>query len=107
MEITKTQELLQSIIQKSWEDEAFKQELIANPVKTIEELTGEKMNIPEGKTLVVKDQTDEATVFINIPAEPDMENMELNEEQLEAIAGGYYFPGFDTKWIPKIIDFFI
>ena len=92
MEITKTQELLQSIIQKSWKDEAFKKELIANPVKTIEELTGEKMNIPEGKTLVVKDQTDEATVFINIPAEPSMENIELSEAQLEAVAGGSPLP---------------
>jgi hypothetical protein len=94
MEITKTQEVLQSIIQKAWEDAAFKQELIANPVKAIEELTGEKMNIPEGKTLVIKDQTDEAAIFINIPAEPTMENMELNEKQLEEVAGG----GFPHSW---------
>jgi hypothetical protein len=104
MEITKTQEILQKIITKAWEDEAFKKELIANPVKAIEELTGEKINLPEGKTIEVKDQTDASVVFINIPTEPSLESMELNEEQLEAVAGGY-FPW--RNYIPKIIDFFI
>lgn len=88
MKITKTQELLQSVIQKSWEDENFKQELIENPVKKIEELTGEKINLPEGKTIIVKDQTDEAIVYINIPAKLNLEDLELTEEQLEAVAGG-------------------
>lgn len=88
MKITKTQELLQSVIQKSWEDENFKQELIENPVKTIEQLTGEKINLPAGKTIVVKDQTDEAIVYINIPAKLNLEDLELTEEQLEAVAGG-------------------
>ena len=105
MEITKTQEVLQKIITKAWEDEAFKKELIENPVNAIEELTGEKINLPEGKTIVVKDQTDASVVFINIPTEPSLESMELNEEQLEAVAGGYFPWG---SFIPKeIIDFFI
>ena len=84
----KWQELLQTIITKSWEDEFFKQELIANPIDAIEKATGERINLPEGKTLFVKDQTDDSVVYINIPAEPHMENLELSEEQLEAIAGG-------------------
>ncbi|QVY64636.1 NHLP leader peptide family RiPP precursor [Polaribacter sp. Q13] len=93
MEITKSQKLLQSIIQKAWEDEAFKQELIANPVKVIEELTGEKINLPEDKTLVVKDQTDDSVIYINIPAKLNLDDVELTEEQLEAVAGG-----FDYGW---------
>ncbi len=88
MELTKGQELYQTIIKKAWENETFKNELINSPVQVIEELLGEKLNIPEGKTLVVRDQTDEATVFINIPGEPNMEDMELTEEQLEIVAGG-------------------
>lgn len=88
MEFTKEQQLLQQVVQKAWEDTAFKEELIANPVKAIEKLTGEKLDIPEGKTFVVRDQTDESTVFINIPAEQKMDDVELNEEQLEAVAGG-------------------
>ena len=92
MELTavqkKSQELLQTIITKAWEDESFKQELIANPIKAIEKVTGERINLPEGKTLIVKDQTDDSVVYINIPAEPNMEDLELSEEQLEVIAGG-------------------
>ncbi len=88
MEFTKEQKLLQEVIHKAWEDESFKQELVANPVAAIEKLTGQKVDLPEGKTLVVRDQTNESTVYINIPAEPNMEDVELNEEQLEAVSGG-------------------
>ena len=88
MEITKEQQLLQQVVTEAWENADFKKKLIADPVNAIEELTGEKLNIPEGKTFVVKDQTDETIVYINIPAKQDLENMELNEEQLEAVAGG-------------------
>lgn len=70
MDFTQEQKLYSQIVQKAWEDAQFKSELVANPVATIEKLTGQKLNLPEGKTLVVRDQTDEGTVYINIPAEP-------------------------------------
>lgn len=88
MEISKEQKLFQNLVQKAWEDENFKQELIANPVAAIEKLTGEQVVLPEGKTIVVRDQTDTSTVYINLPAEQKMDDIELNEEQLEAVAGG-------------------
>jgi hypothetical protein len=88
MEITKEQKLLQTIVQKAWEDTAFKQELIANPVDAIEKLIGKKINLPKGKTIVVRDQTAETVVYINIPAKSNMDDVELNEEQLEIVAGG-------------------
>ncbi len=102
MKLTKEQKLLQTIVQKAWEDGTFKQELMNSPVEAIEKLTGEKINLPEGKTLVVRDQTDESTVYINIPAEQSTEDVELSEEQLEAIAGGDdYIP----KWIIPTFPF--
>ena len=88
MEFTKEQEVFQHIVQEAWENESFKKELVNNPVATIEKLTGKKISLPVGKTLVVRDQTDEATVYINIPSKEDIENAELNEEQLETVAGG-------------------
>lgn len=88
MNLTKEQELMQTIINKAWEDETFKQALVSNPVAAIEKLTGEQLVLPEGKTLVVRDQTSEETIFINIPSETNLEDVELNEEQLEAVAGG-------------------
>ncbi|MFV0247945.1 MAG: NHLP leader peptide family RiPP precursor [Tenacibaculum sp.] len=88
MELTKEQKLFQTVVQKAWEDTTFKQELINNPIEAIENLTGKRVKLPEGKTVVVRDQTDASVVYINIPAEPNMEDLELSEEQLEIIAGG-------------------
>jgi hypothetical protein len=88
MKITQEQKMYQEVIQKAWEDSAFKKELIANPLSAIDNLTGQKLNIPRGKTLVVEDQTCKETIFLNIPAKPNMEDIELNEQQLAAVAGG-------------------
>ncbi|RKS95384.1 putative ribosomally synthesized peptide [Flavobacterium limicola] len=88
MEFTQDQKLYAEIVQKAWEDKSFKDELMTNPIAAIERLTGKKINLPPGKKMVVRDQTDESTVYINIPARVDFDNMELNEEQLEAVAGG-------------------
>lgn len=88
MELTKEQKLFQTVVQKAWEDTTFKQELINNPIEAIENLTGKRVKLPEGKTVVVRDQTDASVVYVNIPAEPNMDDMELTEEQLEIVAGG-------------------
>jgi hypothetical protein len=88
MEITQEQKLYQKVVKKAWDDTKFKEELVSNPVATIEKFTGKKLHIPEGKIMVVKDQTDDSTVFFNIPAKPNMDDVELNEEQLEAVSGG-------------------
>lgn len=82
------QEIIEVVISKAWEDANFRKELIADPVQAIEKLTGVKVVIPEGKSLVITDQTDKSKIYVNIPAEPEVENMELTEEQLEAVAGG-------------------
>lgn len=87
MEFTSEQKQYAEIVQKAWEDGSFKAELIDNPVATIEKLTGKKLNLPEGKTLIIRDQTDESVVYINIPAKPQID-AELSEEQLEMVAGG-------------------
>jgi len=66
--------------------------LVEDPINTIEAFAGVKIKLPEGKTLIVNDQTDSSKVYFNIPDEPSMDNMELGESQLEAIAGGEKFP---------------
>ncbi len=89
MEFTQEQKTYAEIVQKAWEDAAFKKELVNNPVAAIEKFTGKKMTLPEGKTLVVRDQSDESVIHINIPAPArDSVDAELNEEQLEAVSGG-------------------
>jgi hypothetical protein len=112
MEITQEQKLLQQVVNEAWNNADFKKSLIENPLEAIEALTGEKLNIPEGKTFVVRDQTDESTVYINIPAPTMKDDVELNEEQLEAVAGGkgliYYDNPFDNLGLgaggPKPIE---
>lgn len=98
MESTQEQRTYAEIIQKAWEDAAFKAELVNNPVATIEKFTGKKLNLPEGKRLVVRDQTDDSVFYINIPAGPQHTlDTELNEEQLEAVSGGV----MSAIWPPK------
>ncbi len=101
MKSTQEQKLFQDVVQKAWEDADFKKELVANPVAAIEELTGVKLNLPEGKTIVVRDQTDQSTVYVNIPAQQEMDDVELSEEQLEEVAGGLLaLPIKDIIWPP-------
>ena len=88
MDYTNGEVLLNEIIKTAWQDESFKNDLVANPVQAIEALTGKEVNIPEGKTIEVRDQTNDLVIYINIPKEPHMDDMELNDEQLEIIAGG-------------------
>ncbi len=93
MELTKKQEMTQNImtdiIVKCWEDDNFKNQLIADPITTLEKFTGNQINLPEGKKIVVQDQSkDPNVVYINIPAEPELDELELSEEQLELVAGG-------------------
>lgn len=92
MELSKEQDLLNQVINEAWKNEAFKKDLVANPIEAIEKLTGEKLSIPVGKQLVVRDQTREEVIYINIPVEKNLDDVELNEEELEAIAGGNHIP---------------
>jgi hypothetical protein len=88
----KSKELYKRIVTKDWEDNNFIQELVSDPIDTIEKLTGELINLPEGKTLNIDDKTNPLVIYLNIPAETDIEDMELNEEQLEKVAGGVTTP---------------
>lgn len=99
MAITKEQELISQIVKKAWEDESFKNELIANPTAAIEKLTGKTVNISEGKTIVVRDQSSDSAIYINIPAQQEVD-AELTEDQLESVAGGVIFPGILPILLP-------
>lgn len=90
MELSKDSKSLNAIIYKAWEDSTFKDNLINSPVSTLQGLLGKDVKLPEGKKIAVVDQSDDTTFFINIPAKPKKEELdvELNEEQLDFISGG-------------------
>lgn len=88
MELSNDQKILEAIVKKAWGDSVFKSNLITRPVTTIEEFLGHSIHLPEGKNIAFVDQTDSSTIFINIPAEVIMDDVELNEAQLDVVSGG-------------------
>jgi hypothetical protein len=80
----------ETIIEKSREDENFKKELLANPFQVLEKMAGKPIDT-YGMKIVVTDQSDASTLYVNIPT--DIDAMELTEAQLEMVAGG----SFDFK----------
>ena len=101
MELSREETLINHVITAVWEDENFKQELLNSPEEAIKQLTGEDVKLGKGKKLVVRDQTDPDTIYINVPPEPNLDDVELNEDQLEAVAGGCYMP-----FIPTLLPIF-
>lgn len=77
------------VVSEALSNPAYKASLIENPVAAIKALTGQQVQLPEGKErLVVVDQSDPKAFYINLPVEVNMEDQELTEEQLEVVAGG-------------------
>lgn len=86
--LNKGEGLLSELVTKSWEDKSFKEKLINNPHDTIESLNYKNLNIPSDFKIVVEDQTDTSKIYINISKKPNLNNIELSDEQLEMVAGG-------------------
>lgn len=80
--------LMQELVTKSWESPQFKNQLIKNPLRTIENVLGNKPDTSKFKKIIVEDQTDQSIIYLNIPSEPNLNEIELTEAQLEMVAGG-------------------
>jgi hypothetical protein len=80
--------IMQTLVQKSWEDLNFKDQLIKNPITTIEKITGKVAHLNSYKRIVVEDQTNTSFVYLNIPTRINLDDMALTEQDLELIAGG-------------------
>ena len=83
-------ELISTLAQKAWESSAFKEQLVKDPATAIRLVTGKNFVIPENQKLIVDDQTNPSIIYLNIPARPDFDTLELTEEQLELISGGSF-----------------
>ena len=82
-----------NLITKAWQDEAFKQQLMSNPVAVYEEELGRKAS--DNVEIKVLEETSDITYLV-IPQKPETSE-ELSEEALEAVAGGFSF-GIDTMF---------
>lgn len=79
---------LKSIYKKAWTDKSFLRKLVKNPIQTLNSFTGKKGALPNGKVLIVEDQTNPDHIYLNIPVKPmNSDNTELNEDQLDTVTG--------------------
>lgn len=92
----KGMEFMNSIVEKATEDNSFKQSLISNPVSAIEDFKGGSLDLSGGLEIVAMDQSDPDVIYINIPSPVAVSDMELTDQQLELVSGGW-------GWVPKVI----
>lgn len=78
----------QRIVQRSLEDDAFRQQLLADPRAAVEQELGAQLP-SEVRVQVVEETTD--TVFLVIPpsSEAGGDEGELSDSELESVAGGW------------------
>ncbi|HCN50560.1 MAG TPA: TOMM propeptide domain-containing protein [Chryseobacterium sp.] len=109
LEEQKGEDLIKTIIEKAWSNPEFKKDLINNPSEAISSIVGKELGdkMPDGRKLVVVDQTDANTFFLNIPAQMQVD-VELKEEELELVSGGAGGPFYDAGvWVgQQIKDFY-
>jgi hypothetical protein len=85
-------EVERRIVQRSLQDDAFRQRLLSDPKAVVEEELGTRL--PEGiRVRAVEESAD--TIYLVLPSASPLggEGGELSELQLEAVAGGG-----DTFW---------
>ena len=80
------EEMERRIVQRSLEDDAFRQQLLEDPKGTVERELGTPL--PEGVEVRAVEETAD-TVFLVLPStSPLGEGVELSDSELESVAGG-------------------
>jgi hypothetical protein len=86
-EATGRQEMERRLIEKSVQDEAFRQRLIEDPKEALEQELGARL--PKELRIMVVEETQD-TIYLVLPSTSmaGAEGVELSEQELESVAGG-------------------
>ena len=90
------QEMERRLIEKSVEDEAFRQRLIEDPKGAVEQELGTQL--PEEVRVVTVEETQD-TIYLVLPSSTPIagaEGGELSDQELESVAGGWASTSYYT-----------
>ena len=81
-------EMERRLVQRSLEDESFRQRLLEDPKGVVEEELGTRLS--EGVQVQAVEETAD-TIYLVLPprAETEQSSAEISDEELEAVAGGF------------------
>lgn len=100
-------ELKRILLEQAWSNPEFKSKLIAEPRKAISLMIGDNnSSIQSNKKIVVEDQTDKSIIYINIPFMPNLDELELTQEQLEMVSGGASTWGCVIAVVDTVVSLF-
>ena len=81
-------EVERRLIQRSLEDEEFRQSLLADPKGTMEQELGS--SLPESVEVRVVEESADIIYLVLPSASPLGQGGELSDQELESVAGGYW-----------------
>ena len=87
-EASSREQMERRLVQRSLQDDAFRQRLLEDPKGAVEQELGTRL--PEGVQVVAVEETAD-TIYLVLPATPMAggEGGALSDQQLESVAGGW------------------
>ena len=96
--IVSRKDVREALVRTALKDESFRESLVANPKLAVERALGTKL--PEDMEVVALQDTDQK-MFIVLPMQMPFETGDLNDAELEEIAGGFLDAGRNSSLIAR------